>query len=93
MTTHHVQLEMQDCYHKAEEGEARFTLLARDPLAPNLVRLWAALRECNITEAASQFAELVSVSDERYSACFEDEAKISSACEIAGEMEAFAARR
>lgn len=30
-----------DCYTKAEPDEPMFVLLARDPLAPELVRLWA----------------------------------------------------
>ena len=30
-----------DCYDKAEDDEPMFTLLARDPMAPALVRLWA----------------------------------------------------
>lgn len=33
-----------DCYLKAEDDEPLFTLLARDPLAPQLVRRWVALR-------------------------------------------------
>jgi hypothetical protein len=33
-----------DCYHKAEPDEPLFVLLARDPLAPILVELWAMLR-------------------------------------------------
>ena len=32
-----------DGYQKAEDDEPMFTLLARDPLAPVLVRLWAEL--------------------------------------------------
>ncbi len=32
-----------DGYQKAEPDEPMFTLLARDPLAPILVRLWADL--------------------------------------------------
>ena len=32
-----------DCYAKAEPDEPMFVLLARDPLAPILVRLWADL--------------------------------------------------
>ncbi len=32
-----------DCYSKAEPDEPLFTLLARDPLAPQLVRLWSDL--------------------------------------------------
>ncbi len=34
-----------DCYDKAEQDEPMFVLLARDPLAPVLVRIWATLRE------------------------------------------------
>ena len=33
-----------DCYAKAEVDEERFTLLARDPQAPWLLRLWAIWR-------------------------------------------------
>jgi hypothetical protein len=32
-----------DCYEKAEPDEPMFVLLARDPLAPQLVRHWALL--------------------------------------------------
>lgn len=34
-----------DCYANAEPDEPMLILLARDPLAPILVRLWADLRE------------------------------------------------
>ena len=30
------------CYDKAEPDEPMFTLLARDPMAPTLIRMWAA---------------------------------------------------
>jgi hypothetical protein len=33
-----------DGYAKAEADEPLFTLLARDPMAPQLIRLWAAQR-------------------------------------------------
>lgn len=33
-----------DCYDKAEPDEPMFVLLARDPLAPDLVDLWAKTR-------------------------------------------------
>ena len=36
-----------DCYANAEPDEPMFVLLARDPMAPILVRLWADLREHN----------------------------------------------
>ena len=34
-----------DCYENAEPDEPMFVLLARDPMAPILVSLWADLRE------------------------------------------------
>lgn len=34
-----------DCYDAAEPDEPMFVLLARDPLAPLLVQLWANMRE------------------------------------------------
>jgi hypothetical protein len=33
-----------DCYTKAEPDEPMFVLLARDPVAPLLVRLWCEIR-------------------------------------------------
>jgi len=36
-----------DCYEKGEPDEPMFVLLARDPKAADLVRMWAALREGN----------------------------------------------
>jgi hypothetical protein len=33
-----------DCYENAEPDEPMFVLLARDPLAPTLVRMWASQR-------------------------------------------------
>lgn len=33
-----------DCYENAEPNEPMFVLLARDPLAPLLVELWATVR-------------------------------------------------
>lgn len=34
-----------DCYHAAADDEPMFVLLARDPLAPGLIRQWAAMRK------------------------------------------------
>jgi hypothetical protein len=36
-----------DCYAKAAPDEPMFILLARDPLAPILVELWASIKEMN----------------------------------------------
>jgi hypothetical protein len=34
-----------DCHKKAKQNEPLFTLLARDPLAAQIVRIWAATAE------------------------------------------------
>lgn len=39
-----------DCYAKALPDEPLFTLLARDPCAPALLRLWADCRRDEITK-------------------------------------------
>lgn len=40
-----------DCYAKAAEDEPIFTLRAKDPLAPGLVRAWRYLSAGNLTSA------------------------------------------
>ncbi len=40
-----------DCYERAEPDEPMFVLLARDPFAPILVRLWAQLRQLSDPES------------------------------------------
>jgi len=37
-----------DCHAKALPNEETFTLLARDPSAPALVRLWAGIRHMEV---------------------------------------------
>lgn len=44
-----------DCYQNAEPDEPMFVLLARDPMAPLLVRLWADLREHNAGNPSKVF--------------------------------------
>lgn len=80
------QLEL-DCYHKAEPDEPKFTLLARDPVAASLIRMWAATREGNLAEMARQYAELVEVACHRYLDEPTDDNKLQEACAIAGDME------
>lgn len=52
-----------DCYAKAEPDEPMFVLLARDPLAPILVRLWADMtgskKQGKIREALECAADMV----------------------------------
>lgn len=80
------QLEL-DCYHKAEPGEPKFTLIGRDPLAPGLVRLWAALRDGDVVDAAECFSDLVSNMSEAKYPREHDAEKILNARKIAFELE------
>lgn len=43
-----------DCYEHAEDDEPLFTLLARDAVAPAIVRTWANLREDRLRALAEQ---------------------------------------
>lgn len=47
-----------DCYAAAHPDEPLFTLLARDPSAPHLIRLWACVRTGDIFGAVGEFAKL-----------------------------------
>lgn len=80
------QLEMTDCYHKAEPDEPKFTLLGRDRAAPVLVRLWAAIREGNYEAAMNLLADIADTVD-HYTTNPTAESQVSEACAIAGEME------
>lgn len=83
------QLEMQDCYLKAEEGEPKFTLLARDPLAPFMVALWGALRKGDTASAVCLFADMVADPAHDYRvnpAKRSSPEKLASAANIANEM-------
>lgn len=46
-----------DCYAKAEPDEPMFTLLARDPMAAHLVRIWAGLRADNPVATMRELTE------------------------------------
>lgn len=50
-----------DCYHSAEDDEPMFVLLARDPMAPALVHLWAMARQ----QAAKSEKDLAKVQEAR----------------------------
>ncbi len=47
-----------DCYAAAEPDEPMFVLLARDPLAPELVRNWAYQRTMKLTEGGQKILTL-----------------------------------
>jgi hypothetical protein len=46
-----------DCYEKAEKDEPMFVLLARDPVAPVLVSLWAEINRLNGTQPYEKIME------------------------------------
>lgn len=77
-----------DCYAKAEGDEPLFTLLARDPLAADLVRVWAKLRAGAFIEAAVIFQSLM-VTAQRRPQIFQsqDAVKASEALTCALSME------
>lgn len=85
-----VEGELQlDCYLKAEVGEPKFTLLARDPLAPFMVALWGALRKGDTASAVCLFADMVADPAHNYRvnpAMRSSPEKLASAANIANEM-------
>lgn len=36
----HELADLTSCLHRAHDGEMVFVLLARDPVAPNMIRFW-----------------------------------------------------
>lgn len=82
------QLEL-DCYHKAEEGEPKFTLLARDPLAPFMVGLCSAPRKGDTASAVCLFADMVADPAHNYRVNAAERSspeKLASAANISREM-------
>jgi hypothetical protein len=53
-----------DCYAKAHPDEPMFVLLARDPLAPDLVREWARRRSMRHEDDITKIAEALCCADE-----------------------------
>lgn len=80
-----------DCYANAEPDEPMFVLLARDDLAPYVIRIWAALRSARansgskseITEAIEAALEIV------YEKTCMSIDKFNEARECANDMEAW----
>jgi hypothetical protein len=54
-------IESDPCFIKAMDDEPAFVLLARDPIAPALVRLWATARRVAIAEGARPMSDLSQV--------------------------------
>lgn len=78
-----------DCMAKAEaEGQPKpFVLIASDPIAADLVNLWAMLSEGNPLGAIQHFGYMVNNSAASYCANPRSPEKIQSAKLIAEEME------
>lgn len=78
-----------DCYLKAEEGEPKFTLLARDPLSAHIIALWAAMRKGDTASAVIIFADMIADPGYNYRAKSletDSSEKLASACDIARAM-------
>ena len=54
-------IESDPCFIKAMTDEPCFVLLARDPMAPALVRLWVAARRVAIAEGGRPMSDLSQV--------------------------------
>lgn len=78
-----------DCYAAALDDEPMFILLGRDPLAPLLVGLWAAIREADEEAAGKTFNALLRQSL-RYDEAPEGE-KAAEAYDCAAAMESWRA--
>lgn len=52
-----------DCYRAAEDDEPMFVLLARDPIASELVRQWAAKR-ASVTGLTEKVTEALKAADD-----------------------------
>lgn len=74
-----------DCYANAKPDEPLFVLLARDPLAPFLVSMWAAIRMGDYEKLATVFTKMSDTYLERY-AIYPDVDKASEAMECAQNM-------
>ena len=53
-----------DCYDKAEDDEPMFILLARDPVAATMVRIWIKLRRHDGLNEPDKIAEAKICADE-----------------------------
>jgi len=80
------QLEMKNCGVEGEPGEPEFKLLARDPLAPFIVAMWAALRKGDTASALALFSDCVSDAAYNYRHNPSSNSKVNGASEIAQEM-------
>lgn len=75
-----------DCYANAEPDEPMFVLLARDELAPVVVRIWAALRYGSLTSAEAGIRLGVEIGKSKTPM---DKEKLKEAQQCADAMEAW----
>lgn len=74
---------LYDCHAKAAGDEPVFTLLARDPLAPKLIEIWAALAGHNFAAAEALLWDAVKLASALPK---ERQAKVLEAFACADEM-------
>lgn len=73
-----------DCYKAAHPDEPMFVLLGRDPLAAQLVRIWARIRLNELAGAEEEFRALIEDAGTRYHT--PDEEKALSALGLADHL-------
>lgn len=73
-----------DCYAKALPDEPMFHLLARDPAAPELIRIWVAIKTGNLEQALHFAGSAVSLARGNFKD-FNDQHQ--EAYNVAAEME------
>lgn len=69
-----------DCYTNAEPDEPMFILLGRDPLAPALVKIWAAMRRGDLGVALNEFNDMAQ-SDEALNYFLNPDPELAKAAE------------
>jgi hypothetical protein len=65
-----------DCYDAAKDDEPMFTLLARDPLAPWLVEMWADMKSGDMIRAMRTFCRMYDEVGFEYVGAMQTEAKV-----------------
>ncbi len=89
MTTEKPATSPLDPLDTQMDGEPRFALLGRDPLAPGLVRLYADLREGKYEHCGPLLEAIIRKARARNPVPHKDSKHAWSARAIAGEMETF----
>jgi hypothetical protein len=77
-----------DCYENAKPDEPMFVLLARDEMAPHLVRVWALCRMGNFDAARLEVLKAAKIGEKKSTLAG---AKLDEAMDCAKNMEAWLA--